>query len=226
VAGTHTLTRRSTAPRIVRRMVGRRLGVVTVYGMKASGNCYKVQLLLEQLQRPYRWVDIDSAHGETRTPQFLAKNANGKVPLLELDDGRLLSESSAILHFLAEGTPYLPTDAWLRAQVLQWMFFEQYSHEPYIAVARFICGWLPADHARRTELPRLLERGAQALAVMERHLCGHEFFSGDSYTIADIALFAYTHCAADGGFDLAAYPEVCTWLARVQAQPRFVRMQL
>jgi len=200
--------------------------VVTVYGMKASGNCYKVQLLLEQLQRPYRWVDIDSAHGETRTPQFLAKNANGKVPLLELDDGRLLSESNAILHFLAEGTSYLPTDPWLRAQVLQWMFFEQYSHEPYVAVARFICGWLPADHARRTELPRLLERGAQALVVMEEHLCGREFFAGDSYTIADIALFAYTHCAADGGFDLAAYPEVCTWLARVQAQPRFVRMQV
>ncbi|HEX7917730.1 glutathione S-transferase family protein [Rudaea sp.] len=200
--------------------------MVTVYGMKASGNCYKVQLLLEQLQRPYRWVDIDSAHGETRTPQFLAKNANGKVPLLELDDGRLLSESNAILHFLAEGTPYLPADAWLRAQVLQWMFFEQYSHEPYIAVARFICGWLPTDHARRTELPRLLERGAQALTVMEKHLSGREFFAGDSYTIADIALFAYTHCAADGGFDLAAYPEVCTWLARVQAQPRFVRMQV
>ena len=200
--------------------------MVTVYGMKASGNCYKVQLLLEQLQRPYRWVDIDSAHGETRTPQFLAKNANGKVPLLELDDGRLLSESNAILHFLAEGTSYLPTDPWLRAQVLQWMFFEQYSHEPYVAVARFIFSWLPADHARRTELPRLLERGAQALVVMEEHLCGREFFAGDSYTIADIALFAYTHCAADGGFDLAAYPEVCTWLARVQAQPRFVRMQV
>jgi glutathione S-transferase len=199
--------------------------VVTVYGMKSSGNCYKVQLLLEQLQRPYRWIDIDSANGETRTPQFLAKNANGKVPLLELDDGRRLSESNAILNFLAEGTPYLPGDVWLRAQVLQWMFFEQYSHEPYVAVARFICRWLPADHARRADLPRLIERGAQALDVMEKHLVGRDFFVGDDYTIADIALFAYTHCAADGGFDLAAYPAICAWLARVQARPRFVRMQ-
>lgn len=199
--------------------------MVTVYGMKSSGNCYKVHLLLEQLQRPYRWVEIDSARGETRTPDFLAKNANGKVPLLELDDGRLLSESNAILNFLADGTPYLPDDAWLRAQVLQWMFFEQYSHEPYVAVARFICRWLPADHARRADLPRLIERGAQALDVMEKHLVGREFFVGDSYTLADIALFAYTHCAGDGGFDLAAYPEICTWIARVQAQPRFVRMQ-
>ena len=199
--------------------------MVTVYGMKSSGNCYKVHLLLEQLQRPYRWVEIDSASGETRTPEFLAKNANGKVPLLELDDGRLLSESNAILNFLADGTPYLPDDAWLRAQVLQWMFFEQYSHEPYVAVARFICRWLPADHARRADLPRLIERGTQALDVMEKHLVGREFFVGDSYTLADIALFAYTHCAGDGGFDLAAYPEICTWIARVQAQPRFVRMQ-
>jgi len=199
--------------------------VVTVYGMKSSGNCYKVQLLLEQLQCPYRWIDIESANGETRTPQFLAKNANGKVPLLELDDGRRLSESNAILNFLAEGTPYLPGDVWLRAQVLQWMFFEQYSHEPYVAVARFICRWLPADHARRADLPRLIERGAQALDVMEKHLVGRDFFVGDDYTIADIALFAYTHCAADGGVDLAAYPAICAWLARVQARPRFVRMQ-
>jgi glutathione S-transferase len=199
--------------------------MVTVYGMKSSGNCYKVQLLLEQLQRPYRWVEIDSANGETRTAEFLARNPNGKVPLLELDDGRHLSESNAILHFLAEDSPYLPTDPWLRAQALQWMFFEQYSHEPYVAVARFICRWLPAEHARRADLPRLIERGEQALAVMEKHLGGREFFVGDHYTIADIALFAYTHCAADGGFDLAAYPEVCAWLARVQAQARFVRMQ-
>ncbi len=199
--------------------------MVTVYGMKSSGNCYKVQLLLEQLQRPYRWIETDSARGETRTAEFLAKNANGKVPLLELDDGRRLSESNAILNFLADGTPYLPADAWLRAQVLQWMFFEQYSHEPYVAVARFIRRWLPADHPRRADLPRLIERGAQALDVMERHLAGSDFLVDDQYTIADIALFAYTHCAADGGFDLTVYPAVCAWLARVQTQPRFVRMQ-
>jgi glutathione S-transferase len=199
--------------------------MTTVYGMKSSGNCYKVQLLLEQLAAPYRWIDVDSANGQTRTAEFLAKNANGRVPLLELDDGRRLAESNAILCYLAEGTPLLPDDRWLRAQTLQWLFFEQYSHEPYVAVARFICLWLPADHARRAELPRLLDRGDQALAVMEKHLAGREFFVDSGYGVADIALFAYTHAAADGGFDLSRYPAVQAWLERVRAQPRFVPMQ-
>jgi len=199
--------------------------MTTVYGMKSSGNCYKVQLLLEQLAAPYRWIDVDSANGQTRTAEFLAKNANGRVPLLELDDGRRLAESNAILCYLAEGTPLLPDDRWLRAQTLQWLFFEQYSHEPYVAVARFICLWLPADHARRAELPRLLDRGDQALAVMEKHLAGREFFVDSGYGVADIALFAYTHAAADGGFDLSRYPAVGAWLERVRAQPRFVPMQ-
>ncbi|MET0226688.1 MAG: glutathione S-transferase family protein [Dokdonella sp.] len=199
--------------------------MMIVYGMKSSGNCYKVQLLLEQLDAPYRWIDVDSANGQTRTPEFLAKNANGRVPLLELDDGRRLAESNAILHYLAEGTPLLPSDRWLRAQTLQWLFFEQYSHEPYVAVARFICLWLPADHARRAELPRLLDRGGQALAVMEKHLATREFFVDSGYGIADIALFAYTHAAADGGFDLSNYPAVEAWLERVRMQPGFVPMQ-
>jgi glutathione S-transferase len=196
--------------------------MLTAYGMKSSGNCYKVELLLEQLGRPYRWVEIDSAAGETRTPQYLAMNPNGKVPLLEVEPGRWLAESNAILCYLAEGSRYWPGDAWQRAQVLQWLFFEQYSHEPYIAVARFICRWLAADHPRRADLPRLHERGAQALAVMEQHLARQPFFAGDTYTIADIALFAYTHAAADGGFDLGAYPQVQAWLDRVRAQPGFV----
>jgi glutathione S-transferase len=196
--------------------------VLTVYGMKASGNCYKVQLLLEFLDRPYRWTEINSAAGETRTPEFLAKNPNGRVPLLELEDGRRLPESNAILCFLAEGSPFLPVDGFARAQVLQWLFFEQYSHEPYIAVARFISGWLPKDHARRSELPRLRERGHQALAVMEQHLSQQDYFVGARCTVADIALYAYTHNAADGGFDLAAYPALRAWLARVEAQPRFL----
>jgi len=199
--------------------------MMIVYGMKSSGNCYKVQLLLEQLDAPYRWIDVDSANGQTRTPEFLAKNTNGRVPLLELDDGRRLAESNAILHYLAEGTPLLPSDRWLRAQTLQWLFFEQYSHEPYVAVARFICLWLPADHARRAELPRLLDRGGQALAVMEKHLATREFFVDSGYGIADIALFAYTHAAADGGFDLSNYPAVEAWLERVRMQPGFVPMQ-
>jgi glutathione S-transferase len=196
--------------------------MLTVYGMKASGNCYKVQLLLELLGHPYRWVEVNSAAGETRTPEFLAKNPNGRVPLLELEDGRRLPESNAILCFLAEGSPLLPKDGFARAQVLQWLFFEQYSHEPYIAVARFICGWLPEDHPRRAELPRLRERGHQALAVMEQHLAGQHYFVGERCTVADLALYAYTHKAADGGFDLAPYPALRAWLARVEAQPCFV----
>ncbi|HEY0232096.1 MAG TPA: glutathione S-transferase family protein [Dokdonella sp.] len=198
--------------------------MMTVYGMKSSGNCYKVQLLLEQLGAPYRWVEVDSVNGQTRTPEFLARNANGRVPLLELDDGRRLPESNAILCYLAEGTPLLPSDRWLRAQTLQWLFFEQYSHEPYVAVARFICLWLPADHSRRAELPRLLDRGHQALAVMEKHLAVREFFVDSGYGIADIALFAYTHAAPDGGLELSSYPAVRAWLERVRAQPRFVPM--
>jgi glutathione S-transferase len=197
---------------------------MTVYGMKTSGNCYKVQLLLEQLQRPYLWIEVDSATGQTRTPDYLAKNPNGKVPLLELDDGRRLAESNAILCYLAEGSPFLPSDSWHRAEALQWLFFEQYSHEPYVAVARFICLWLDDDHPRRAELARLRERGAQALGVMERHLQSQPFLVESGYGVADIALFAYTHAAADGGFDLSRYPAIGAWLARVRAQPRFVEM--
>jgi len=198
--------------------------MITVHGMSVSGNCHKVRLLLEQLRREYRWVEIDSAHGETRTSEYLLKNPNGKVPMLELDDGRVLVESNAILYYLAEGTPYLPTDPWQRAQALSWMFFEQYSHEPYIAVARFIRGWTPIDSPRRAELIRLRERGEQALVVMEKHLATHAWFSGDDYGIADIVLFAYTDVAHHGGFDLSAYPAVRDWLARVRVTRGFVSM--
>jgi glutathione S-transferase len=199
--------------------------MITIYGMRTSGNCYKLQLLLDQLGQEYRWVDVDSAHGETRTSDYLAKNPNGKVPLLELDDGRRLAESDAILCYLAEGTPFLPDDSWLRAQTLQWLFFEQYSHEPCIAVARFIRGWLPAEHPRQAEVPALLQKGAQVLAVMEQHLTGREWFVGEHYGIADVALYAYTHCAGDGGFELADFPNIRAWLARVQAQPGHTPMQ-
>ena len=198
--------------------------MITVYGYSVSGNCHKLRLLLEQLGHEYRWVEIDSSQGATRTPEYLAKNANGKVPMLELEDGRILVESNAILCYLAEGTQYLPADAWLRAQALSWMFFEQYSHEPYIAVARFICGWTPLDSPRRADLPRLRERGNQALAVMETHLQSAAWFTGADYGIADIALFAYTDVAHQGGFDLAGFPQVSAWLARVRATPGFVPM--
>lgn len=199
--------------------------MITIYGMRTSGNCYKLQLLLDQLGRDYRWVDVNSAHGETRTDAFLARNPNGKVPLLELEDGRRLAQSNAILCYLAEGTPLFPSDSWLRAQALQWLFFEQYSHEPFIAVARFICLFLPENHPRRAELPSLHQRGAQALAVMEQHLGGHEWFAGDNYGVADIALYSYTHCAGEGGFDLSMFPNLRTWLACVQAQTGHTPMQ-
>ena len=194
----------------------------TVYGMADSGNCYKVKLALEQLALPYRWVETDPGRGETRTPQFLAMNPNGKVPTLALGDGTFLPESNAILCYLAEGSPLMPSQRLARARALQWMFFEQYSHEPYIAVARAILRHQGPDSPRRAELPRLHERGHQALGVMERHLAGEPFFAGGRYSVADIALFAYTHCAADGGFDLARYPALGSWLDRVRSQPGFV----
>ncbi|HEX5094072.1 MAG TPA: glutathione S-transferase family protein [Burkholderiales bacterium] len=194
----------------------------TVYGMADSGNCYKVKLALEQLGLPYRWVEVSTTKGETRSAAFLARNPNGQVPTLELEDGSTLPESGAILHYLAEGTPLLPGDRLSRARVLQWMFFEQYSHEPCIAVARAILRYQPPDSPRRAELPRLQERGRKALGVMEQHLAREPFFAAGRYTIADIALYAYTHCAADGGFDLGAYPAVRAWLARVKERPRHV----
>jgi glutathione S-transferase len=194
----------------------------TVYGMADSGNCYKVKLALEQLKRPYRWVEVDTTRGGTRTREFLARNPNGKVPTLQLEDGSHLPESNAILWYLAEGSPLLPDDRLGRARALQWMFFEQYSHEPCIAVARYVLRYLPADSPRRAELPRLQERGSQALAVMEQHLAKEQFFVGGRYCVADISLYAYTHAAADGGFDLRRYPAVSAWLARVKAQPKHV----
>jgi glutathione S-transferase len=196
--------------------------MLTVYGMADSGNCYKVKLALEQLKLPYKWVEVDTTAGGTRTREFLARNPNGKVPTLQLEDGSHLPESNAILWYLAEGTPLLPEDRLGRARALQWMFFEQYSHEPYVAVARFILRYLPPDHPRRAELPRLAERGRHALSVMEQHLAKAPYFAAGRYTVADIALYAYTHSARDGGFDLQPFPQVRAWLERVRAQPGHV----
>ena len=198
--------------------------MITVHGYSPSGNCHKLRMLLGHLGREHRWIETDSAHGATRTPQYLAKNPNGKVPMVEDDAGRVMVESNAILTWLADGTKYFGGDAWQRAQTLAWMFFEQYSHEPYVAVARFICGWTPLDSPRRADLPKLRERGHQALGVMEKHLAANAWFNGEAYGIADIALFAYTHCAPDGGFDLSRYPNVCGWLDRVSSQPGYVAM--
>lgn len=195
-----------------------------IYGDIYSGNCYKIRLLLNQLSIPHRWHHLDILKRETRTPEFLAMNPNGRIPLLELDGGEHLAESNAILQYLAAGSPLWPHDRLQQARVLQWMFFEQYSHEPYVAVARFICGWTPADSPRRADLPRLRERAHDALRVMERHLQSHDWFTGDAYGIADIALFAYTHVAPHGGVPLDAYPCIRDWLRHVESTPGFVPM--
>ncbi len=167
--------------------------MITLYGMSSSGNCYKLQLACAQLGIGHEWEEIDVTRGENLSPEFLALNDRGKVPVLRLDDGRTLAESNAILHYLAEGSPLLPVDPWDRAKTLQWMFFEQYSHEPYIAVSRFIRRVLPPQHPRRASLEALQASGNEALAAMERHLARLPWFGGEHYSIADIALFAYTH---------------------------------
>jgi glutathione S-transferase len=196
--------------------------MVTLYDYLDSGNGYKIRLLLAQLQQPYNWVELDILANETRTPAFLAKNPNGRIPALELADGTCVAESNAILWYLAEGSPFIPNDRLARAQVLQWMFFEQYSHEPYVATSRFIVKHLPADSPRHAELPDRMARGRAALAVMDTHLSRHRFFVGDTYSIADVALYAYTHVAHEAHFDLAPYEAVREWITRVAGQPRYV----
>jgi glutathione S-transferase len=189
-----------------------------------SGNGYKVRLLLAQLGQRYEWTPVDIDKGETRTADFLARNPNGRIPTLQLDDGTYLWESNAILWYLAEGTPFAPEKRLGRARTLQWMFFEQYSHEPYVATPRYIVRHLPKDHPRQAELPGRLEKGHAALAVMERHLAAHAWFVDERYGLADIALYAYTHVAPDGGLDLGPYPAVRAWLARCAAQPNHIRL--
>ena len=199
-----------------------RIAVLTLYDYLDSGNGYKIRLLLALLDRPYRWVELDIMTGATRMPAFLAKNPNGRIPTLQLEDGTCLAESNAILWDLAEGTRFIPAELLGRAQVLQWMFFEQYSHEPYVATPRFIKKHLPADSPRRAELSMRLEQGRAALAVMEAHLATRQYFVAERYTIADIALHAYTHVAHEAGFELAPYPHLRAWLARVAAEPGHV----
>lgn len=196
--------------------------MLRLYDYWDSGNGYKVRLLLHQLERPFEKVDVDILNGESRTESFLEKNLNGRIPLLEIEPGRFLPESNAILFYLAEGSPYLPADGFQRAQVLQWMFFEQYSHEPNIATSRFILRHVELDDQYREALQQKRVLGYAALEVMERHLAAHDFFVGNNYSIADIALFAYTHVADEGGFDLTRFPAVQRWLARVSEQQRFV----
>ena len=188
-----------------------------LYDYLPSGNGYKVRLLCAWLGLDYDYVPLDIHAGETRTDGFLAINPAGQIPVLVLDDGRALPESNAILGYLAEGTRLLPDDPWDRAQAFRWLFWEQYRHEPSIAVARFIRAYAP--EARAGELPALAAKGEAALRVMEEHLAARDWFVGEDPTIADVALYAYTHVAGEGGFDLGRYPAVTAWLARVAAQP-------
>src|SRR2546425_2946496 len=195
--------------------------MMRLYDYDNSGNCYKVRLPLSRLGELFERVHLDILKGETRTPEFLAKNSNHRVPLVEWRDGRRLAESEAFLWYLSEGTDLLPDDRWQRAEVLQWMFFEQYSPEPYLAVLRF---WYFAGlvEKNRSALTEKIERGYHALDVMETHLARRSFFVGERYSIADIALYAYTHVAEEGGFKLAAYPRVNAWLERVRSRPGHV----
>ena len=191
-----------------------------LYDSEVSGNCYKVRLLLAHLGLEYERYPMDVVDRSNRKEVLGDLNPGLRVPTLVLDDGRALGESGAILWYLADGSEYVPEDEFDRAKVLQWMFFEQYSHEPYVAVPRF---WL--THGIDVDPETLAERrrvGYLAFDAMESHLAGHEYLAGDGYSIADIALYAYTHVAHEGGFDLEAYPSIGAWLARVAAQPGHV----
>tara|TARA_R100000306_G_C4333654_1_gene121586 strand:+ start:40 stop:636 length:597 start_codon:yes stop_codon:yes gene_type:complete len=197
---------------------------VKVYGDTQSGNCYKVQLVCSLLNIEHDWIDLDILAGDTRTDEFLHKNPNGKIPLLELRPGEFLSESNAIINYLANGTDLYPNERLAQARVQQWQFFEQYSHEPYIAVARFINKYLGLPAERAEEYASKQAGGHKALAVMEVQLHRTPYITGDDFTNADISLYAYTHVAHEGGFELDGYPAIRAWLDRVASQPNFRAM--
>ena len=200
--------------------------MLRLYDYLDSGNGYKVRLLLHYLDIPFELIVCDIIKGETRSPAFLEKNPNGRIPTLELEDGTYLAESAAILYYLADRMAWLPDNRLARAQVLQWMFFEQYSHEPNITTSRFLLKHTAADAARQAQLDAKRPAGFAALDVMEGHLLGRDWFVSDSPIIADIALYAYTHVAPEGGFDLAGYPAIGAWLARVAATSGHVSITL
>ena len=193
-----------------------------LYDFLPSGNGYKVRLLLTQLEILFERVELDILKGETRTPEFLVKNPNGRIPVLEFQPDQFLAESNAILFYLSEGTEYLSCDRLERAQVMQWLFFEQYSHEPNIATSRFWICHLDITDELKKALEQKRKLGYAALEVMEQHLRNHNFFVEERYTIADIALYAYTHVAHEGGFALNGFPSIQAWLERVKAQPRHI----
>lgn len=194
--------------------------MIKVYGDLVSGNCYKVKLILDLTGVGHEWVHTGVMAGDTRTPEFLAKNPNGRIPLVELSEGDYLAESNAALYYFAQGSQYWPQDKRQQAEVLQWMFFEQYSHEPYIATSIFKIHFLK----EAIEMGEAMSKGYAALDVMEQALNTKHFLTGDDVTIADFALYAYTHRASLGGFSLVDYSGIREWIKRVEALPGFVAM--
>jgi len=193
-----------------------------LYEYSPSGNCYKVRLLLTQLNIAFDRTEINILQKQSRTPEFLVKNPNGRIPVLEIEPGKFLFESNAIMFYLSEKTEFFPSDRFERAQVMQWLFFEQYSHEPYIATSRFWISVLGKADEYKEALQQKQAPGYAALGVMEQHLEKNDFFVGDRYSIADIGLFAYTHVAGEGGFDLTGFPAIQSWIDRVKSQPRYI----
>jgi len=196
-----------------------------LYSMQRSGNSYKVRLALALLSAPYRAIEIDILRGESRTPDFLAKNPSGQVPLLEVEEGRFLAESNAILWYVAGGTPLAPESRIARAEALQWMFFEQHALEPNIGAAYFWLALVKGGRDLQTHaLEDWMERGYAALQVMENHLKTHDYFATGQLTVADIALYGYTHVADRCDYDLATFPAIRRWLRRIEQTPGFVAM--
>ena len=195
-----------------------------IYGDIQSGNCYKIKLLTSLLNIEHEWIHVDILSGETKTENYLAKNPCGQIPLLELNDNRYLSESNAILNYLAEGSELMPTDSYAKAKVLQWQFFEQYSHEPYIAVARFINKYLGLPEDRLNEYESKQESGHRALKIMEQQLQRTTYIAGEELTIADISLYGYTHVAHEGGFELDNYQAIQNWIEKIASHPEYIGM--
>ncbi|WP_426440202.1 glutathione S-transferase family protein [Bradyrhizobium genosp. P] len=186
-----------------------------IHGDSNSGNCLKVKWVCDKLALPYTWVEIDTTKDGSRTPEFLALNGWGQVPTVELDDGRTLAQSNAIIRYLARGSDLIPGDAYREAQMSAWMFWEQNSHEPYVAVCRFHIVYLGKATAELD--PNLVKRGYVALDHLERHLGGARFLAGDAFSLADVSLLAYTRVAHEGGFDLERYPMVRRWIGDAEA---------
>jgi glutathione S-transferase len=199
--------------------------MITLYGMAVSGNCWKVAQILRLTGHEYRSVEVDANRGETRTPEYLRRNPVGKVPAVELEDGTVLIESGAMLAHFAEGTPWLPPPGLARTRVFEWLFFEQYSHEPYIAVARNVISYLKTAPENAALLEQCRVKGERALDVMEKRLSGHDWLTDEGPTIADLALFAYTHVADEGGFDLKRWPGISAWIARLRGLPGIVPLK-